>query len=60
MPPLIVLPNFVFNYCKADYNGLYIFLSIIDFSACERLSNMESIWSFIKNGVMDGNEHMHP
>ena len=44
-------PQLVFD---ADYNGLNNFLSNIDFSICEWLFDIESIWSFIKNSIIDG------
>ena len=46
--------QFVYDYSKADYNGLNNFLSSIDFSVCEQFTDIESIWSFIKDSILDG------
>ena len=47
-------PSLVFDFNKADYNGLNNFLSTIDYSVCERLPDVNSIWSFIRNNILDG------
>ena len=44
----------LYDYSKADYNGLNNFLSSIDFSVCEQFTDIESIWSFIKDSILDG------
>ena len=37
------LPQFIFNCCKADYNGLNDFLLNSDYSVCEHFSDVESV-----------------
>ena len=45
--------QFVYDYSKADYNGLNNFLSSIDFSVCKQFTDIESIWSFVKDSILD-------
>ena len=47
-------PSFIFDFNKADYNSLNNFLSTIDYFVCERLPDVNSIWSFIRNNILDG------
>ena len=44
----------IFDYSKANYPGLINFLSHIDFSICEHLPDIDSIWHFIKNSIIRG------
>ena len=45
------IPGYVFDFCKADYNGISSFLLDIDFSALFESTNIEFIWFFIKSVI---------
>ena len=45
------IPGYVFDFCKADYNGISSFLLDIDFSAVFESTNIEFIWFFIKSVI---------
>jgi len=44
----------IFDYSKANYPELINFLSTIDFSICENLSGVDSMWHFIKSSILEG------
>ena len=44
----------IFDYSKADYPGLINYLFHIDFSIFEQLSDIDSIWLFIKDSISSG------
>ena len=45
------IPGYVFDFCKADYNGISSFLLDIDFGAVFESTNIEFIWFFIKSVI---------
>ena len=45
------IPGYVFDFCKADYNGISSFLLDTDFSAVFESTNIEFIWFFIKSVI---------
>ena len=47
-------PPVIFDYSKANYPGLINYLSHIDYTTCEQLSDIDSIWLFIKNNITRG------
>ncbi|XP_065895940.1 uncharacterized protein [Dysidea avara] len=47
-------PPVIFDYSKANYLGLINYLSHIDYTTCEQLSDIDSIWLFIKNNITRG------
>ena len=47
-------PLVIFDYSKANYLGLINYLSHIDYTTCEQLSDIDSIWLFIKNNITRG------
>ena len=44
-------PQVIFDYSKANHPGLINYLSHIDYTTCEQLSDINSIWLFIKNNI---------
>ena len=44
----------IFDYLRANYPELINFLSTIDFSVCENLPGVDSIWHFVKNSILKG------
>jgi len=44
-----LIPIYIFNYGKGDYEGLNNFLCSIDFSACLSSTDVEFIWPYIKS-----------
>jgi len=50
----------VFDYSKANYPGLIDYLSCIDFSFCEQLPDIDSIWLFIKSNIVKGMDMFIP
>lgn len=47
-------PQVIFDYTKANYIDLCNFLSSIDFSVCELLPDVDSIWNYIKDCITTG------
>jgi len=47
-------PQVVFDYSKANYTDLCNFLLGIDFSVCELLPDIDSIWDYIKDCIVMG------
>ena len=45
---------FPFDCCKADHNGLNILLLNTGGYVYECFSDVESVWRFIKNSIMEG------
>jgi len=40
-------PPYIYDYTKANYNGLSMYLSSCDFTACFHFSNDEEVWAII-------------
>ena len=45
-------PKYVLDYSKADFDGLCDFLINSDFQPCLTSTNIEFVWSYIKNTVL--------
>ena len=53
-PPAQVASQYVFDFPKADYQGLCDYLLDIDFSHLFSLTDVEFIWSSLKNAIYTG------
>ena len=51
LPQSFVIPQYVFDFPKADYEGLCSFLIDYDFSLLLSSNNVEFIWCFLKNSI---------
>ena len=48
------IPQVIFDFSKASYPGLINYLSYVDLSLCDQLSDIDSIWLFIKTSSTKG------
>ena len=48
------MPKYVYDYPKADYNGLCSYLLDFDFSPCLLSQDVELVWYAIKNAIYEG------
>ena len=48
------MPKYVYDYPKADYNGLCSYLVDFDISPCLLLQDVELVWYAIKNAIYEG------
>ena len=44
----------VFDYSKADYEGLCNYLLDVDYSACLQSNSIEYVWNYLKNIILTG------
>ena len=51
LPQSFVIPQYVFDFPKADYEGLCSFLMDYDFSLLLSSNNVEFMWCFLKNSI---------
>lgn len=59
-PPSCLPSTIVFDYSKADWEGLCNYLLDQDFSLCYEESDVEIVWSVIKTIVVAGMDNFIP
>ena len=47
-----VIPKYVFDFPKADYDGILSYLCDFDYNPCLQSQDVESIWFTIKNSIL--------
>ena len=49
--PPVTTPTYVFDFPKANYDGILSYLFDLDFSQCLQSQDVESIWCMIRNSI---------
>ena len=51
-PTTVTIPKYVFDFPKANYDGILSYLSDFNYIPCIQSQNVESIWLTIKNSIL--------